>query len=321
MKKIFALFAVILVSMYAQAVYACGGKVVYSSGKQVYDDVGIYNIMGQLLTYTTLGGEFFISSCSENMMILVRDPDQISAKAVISPNKQTLVTLNDGYGPDPSCDGSCPGCTTTDFEDIAGFPGYQKRGIGSCNHATCVCSWTYEYRCAAGYHGQTTDGQTGCYACGGFIRDITGTGLGGAKIYDIEGKLVSQSTSPNGEFGISCESALLSLYVINYNNQSGKLLLVAPGTTPSEIPVGAKVIEMSNDIQITLCTQDVTTDAGYYCAGNIYMICPADENGMPVTSDSGNDRGVTGCYVSSSATKSDSKGIYSYSQNCHYSTK
>lgn len=320
MRKILVILSVIILSCNAWAASECNIQIVYSSGKIVNEQIAIYNITGQLLGFSNFDGRFSLQ-CTENTVIVVKDSAQLTAKGIISPNGANIITLKDGQNPDPSCNGTCTGCGTTDFEDIVGQPGYQRRGMGSCNYATCVCSWTYEYRCADGYHGQSTDGQTGCYPCGGFIKNIAGTGLGGAKIYDVEGRLVAQSTSPNGEFGMACESALLSLYVVNYEDQSGKIFLVAPGTTPSVIPVGAKVIELSNNMQITLCTQNIETTSGYYCAGNIYMPCPADENEMPVTSDLGNNAGVSGCYVPSSATKKDSKGTYNYSQNCHYSTK
>ena len=62
-----------------------------------------------------------------------------------------------------SCDGTCSDCTTSAW--TAGNTGYQKRTYASCNTATCVCTKTAQYRCAAGYYGTSSNGTSGCSRC------------------------------------------------------------------------------------------------------------------------------------------------------------
>ncbi len=61
------------------------------------------------------------------------------------------------------CDGTCSDCTTSAW--TAGNTGYQKRTYASCNTATCVCTKTAQYRCAAGYYGTSSNGTSGCTRC------------------------------------------------------------------------------------------------------------------------------------------------------------
>lgn len=52
------------------------------------------------------------------------------------------------------CDGTCDNCESTDWKTLA--TGYQQQTTRTCNTATCVCTSTSSYRCAAGYYGTAT---------------------------------------------------------------------------------------------------------------------------------------------------------------------
>lgn len=67
------------------------------------------------------------------------------------------ITFND-------CKLSCTGCTNCGTGAwAAGNTGYEKRSVGTCNCNTCT--YTTEYRCAAGYYGASTNGTSGCTRC------------------------------------------------------------------------------------------------------------------------------------------------------------
>ena len=71
------------------------------------------------------------------------------------------------------CDGTCSDCTTSAW--TAGNTGYQKRTYASCNTATCVCTKTAQYRCAAGYYGTSSNGTSGCTRCPSSGSSAAGT--------------------------------------------------------------------------------------------------------------------------------------------------
>lgn len=63
------------------------------------------------------------------------------------------------------CECICTDCTTDSWS--AGNTGYQRRTKRSCNctSGSAICNAQYEYRCAAGYYGSSTNGTSGCSAC------------------------------------------------------------------------------------------------------------------------------------------------------------
>ncbi len=63
------------------------------------------------------------------------------------------------------CEKSCTGCSNcaSDTTWSAGDAGYERLATRRCDCNTCKTSW--EYRCAAGYWGTTTNGTSGCTQC------------------------------------------------------------------------------------------------------------------------------------------------------------
>lgn len=64
------------------------------------------------------------------------------------------------------CRCECSNCQS-DTTWSAGNTGYQRRLIRTCDcsGSTATCKSNYEYRCAVGYYGSSTNGTSGCTRC------------------------------------------------------------------------------------------------------------------------------------------------------------
>lgn len=289
----------------------CAGTIKYASGRQLSGPADIYNISGVRIAASDADGNFSFS-CTDNQVVLVRDGTN-STRAVVRNGTNNSIIFND-TPTTPTCNGKCSNCTTGEFADVQGRTGYQSRQAATCNTATCECSWETEYRCSPDYAGFTSDGQTGCYACGGFLYDINDMPLGGVNIYNIDGQLLFTSAT-GGEFGIDCNSGI---YILVVNGLSAKAVF-GDAAYIDKLPDEAPAYILSNNMKINLCESGQYLQ-GYFCSNGIHLQCPADTGGADVTSNPLSTRALKhACYIPTGAGASDDTGMYIYTADCHYS--
>ena len=75
-------------------------------------------------------------------------------------------------------DKTCSDCTSTNW--LSYNTGYQRRTVKTCNVSTGNCSSTYEYRCAAGWYGSSSNGTSGCTRCPD-LNGVYGSSTAGSK--------------------------------------------------------------------------------------------------------------------------------------------
>lgn len=280
----------------------CSGRI-YQSGKEPDAPAEFYNLQGTLVGYSDTNGQFSIACTGQQIFVV--HVDNAIYKAILKPGSNNIIVKdNQEPNPDPAC---CENCKTSDWYST-GKTGYQRRDVYT-GCVSCKCSYETEYRCGDGWRGNTTDGETGCYPCGGFVRDINGQPIKNAKFYNVLGELVA-TTGETGEFGMECETESTGIHIMQYDGVSSKLIF-----TQSFIPeIQGPQFLISNEIEITTCTQSLEHWDGYYCVGIIQMQCPASADGAPVASGTmGNS-----CYIPAGTPISDETGTFEYTSDCHY---
>ena len=92
---------------------------------------------------------------------IVTNPDLL---ACLCDDALTPSVPQGSYCPDGTyCPYKCPGCTNINWTSSS--TGYESRLRPTCDIYSGNCNKTTEYRCAAGYYGNTLNGNSGCSAC------------------------------------------------------------------------------------------------------------------------------------------------------------
>lgn len=94
-----------------------------------------------------------------------------------------------------SCKCSCSSCTSdSSFSNYS--TGYQRKANRSCDcsSGTATCKTTYQYRCAAGYYGSSSNGTSGCTKCTSSGTSDAGDNATQSKCYLTAGTSMSDTT-------------------------------------------------------------------------------------------------------------------------------
>lgn len=272
-----------------------------------------------------------IAGCTDEQIILVMNnmttkfptlQASIAKDLVNSYGAQIAYLYNLGYSESAICEeikicdsegggsGSdcCAGCVDTDWGSTSN-DGYESRQIASCT--SCVCSYTTEYRCAEDWHGSTTDGESGCYECGGLVHDFNGTPLSGVEFYDMNGQIISKSDE-NGDFGLMCTEGI---YIVSSPNKLSSRIML---TNSIDASLTQHQILLSNNMDLELCNNASEYLAGYYCSGVLHIPCPESSDGAPVTSSGITRAQEHACYVPANTPIPDAYGTFKYVSDCHY---
>lgn len=237
-----------------------------------------------------------------------RDPD--TGEAVSGGGSGT-----GGGGGGGGCDEplSCNACYDTNWESNG--TGYQvKKTGGTCvdnsctSHGKCI-DQTIEYRCAPGYCGTSTDGETGC------IKTTIPTGCRVLDTFQFE--------CPAGVENCLCTNSIPKIcraldifdtppswatnYICGYN------VWTATGTGYEQ--------QIETTTENETCTSSNIT---YRCAAGYYGTTTNGTSGCtkcptPGTSTAGTNTSMTQCYIPAGTEMSDSSGTYIYTKNCYYS--
>lgn len=119
-----------------------------------------------------------------------------------------------------TCGCTCSGCASETLWSDADNAGYERKASRSCSCAgtTAQCITSYEYRCAAGYYGSSTDGQTGCTRCPISGSSYGTTASGGAtditECYLTDGSSFGDAAGTGIIEGGSCQYSRLTQVII-----------------------------------------------------------------------------------------------------------
>lgn len=94
-----------------------------------------------------------------------------------------------------SCSCNCSSCTSdSSYSNYS--TGYQRQAVRSCDcsSGTATCKTTYQYRCAAGYYGSSTNGTSGCSKCTSSGTSDLGDNATQSKCYLTAGTSMSDGT-------------------------------------------------------------------------------------------------------------------------------
>ena len=133
----------------------------------------------------------FVVNNSETIQYLVYD--------CICPKGYTEVSTNIGVCTNmthvTSCSCNCSNCTSdSSFSNYN--TGYQRKANRSCDcsSGSATCKTTYQYRCAAGYYGSSTNGTSGCSKCTSTGTSDVGDNATQSKCYLTAGTSMSDSS-------------------------------------------------------------------------------------------------------------------------------
>lgn len=275
---------------------------------------------GDTLQFSYVGyvtREFCVTNQTSNLKItLCEDAAEIGSVTCNVPNGGAGAGCGGSSGGGETCT-SCPDCTTTSWSEIK--PGYESRVVASCDKSTCKCSKTTEYRCADGYVGETTDGETGCFStqcpennCCGIVRDTTNWGVIGASVVvksQIDGRIYGVVTDVDGRFQLStCKPG-------------DKISFLYIGLVRQDFIVSNPYMEVTLEDD----HGEISCDAGYYMdwstGASKCIKCPSYEGvegQIPANNTHTYENDITYCYLPAGSSFSDDKGKYEYTSNCYY---
>ncbi len=247
---------------------------------------------------------------------------------------------------DDGCDdlSSCP-----NFEgwQSTGAPGYEEYRISSNDSCWCMENYVQEYRCASGYIGYTTDGQTGCTrytcpsgaCCGIALQPAPGNEM--EPVPNVNVFLQTSDTMPNpsaggyfygvttGNDGIFQIDHCTS--IINSYGTNGRMYLraAAVGYVPHE-----EWINSSNMSSVSaIMYEDLATDDNVSCTNKQYReynkttkasvckACPSINGiqGTNTTNQSGQHwYRIYDCYIPTTQSFTDTTGTWKFDSACYY---
>ena len=220
-----------------------------------------------------------------------------------------------GGGGGDDCDEPlpCTACVDTGWESYG--TGYEiKKTGGTCVNNSCTSygeciNQTIEYRCASGYCGTSTDGQTGCVK--------TTMSASGCRVMDK-----FEFECPDGVENCMCTNTYpkicsvldifdtLPSWATNYICGYNVWTTTATGYEKQTIAT----------FENGSCTAATTS---YRCANGYYGTSTNGTSGCtqcpsPGTSTAATNTSITQCYISAGKELSDVTGKYAYTQNCYY---
>ena len=220
-----------------------------------------------------------------------------------------------GGGGGDDCDEPlpCTACVDTGWESYG--TGYEiKKTGGTCVNNSCTSTGecinqTIEYRCASGYCGTSTDGQTGC------VKTTVSTS--GCRVMDK-----FEFECPDGVEICQCTNTYPKIcYVQDIFDTlpSWATNYICGYNVWTTTATGYEKQTMAT-FENGSCTAATTS---YRCANGYYGTSTNGTSGCtqcpsPGTSTAATNTSITQCYISAGKELSDVTGKYAYTQNCYY---
>ena len=214
---------------------------------------------------------------------------------------------------------ACTACNGNDGEWHSNGTGYEvRRSGGTCSGNSCTsngtCSGeTVEYRCAPGYCGETTDGQTGCAS----VESLMHMGGSPSDNKAVLCRLRGSGTCPSDATECIPIKTTPPTYLATYNSFPGY-----PDTFLGGICTGLR------EGSTVMYQTDLTLEADKMCTMQQSSVCKSGDYGIPGSSGctSCPSPGTSGigttsignCYIPTNKSYTDETGTYEYTSPCYY---